>query len=76
MLLSMSLCLQVGWICQALASIGMPYSPIIYYTSNNMGKVFFWIFAVFPWNPLTKGILDMSAAGMNPIQKGVLVVQL
>jgi hypothetical protein len=54
----------------------MPYSPIIYYTSNNMGKVFFWIFAVFPWNPLTKGILDMSAAGMNPIQKGVLVGQL
>jgi hypothetical protein len=54
----------------------MPYSPIIYYTSNNMGKVFFWIFAVFPWNPLTKGILDMSAAGMNPIQKGESAVLL
>lgn len=56
--------------CQALASIGMPYSPAIYYTSNNMGKAFFWLFALFPWNPLTKGVLDMSAAAMNAGQQG------
>lgn len=62
--------LQVGWVCQALASIGMPYSPTIYYTSNNMGRVFFWIFALFPWNPLTKGVLDMSAAASSATQQG------
>jgi hypothetical protein len=57
-------------VCQALASIGMPYSPTIYYTSNNMGRVFFWIFALFPWNPLTKGVLDMSAAASSTTQQG------
>lgn len=62
--------MQVGWVCQALASIGMPYSPTIYYTSNNMGRVFFWIFALFPWNPLTKGVLDMSAAATGTTQHG------
>lgn len=61
---------QVGWVCQALVSIGMPYSPSIFYTSNGMGKAFFWIFALFPWNPLTKGVLDMSAAAENTIQHG------
>lgn len=62
--------MQVGWVCQALASIGMPYSPTIFYTSNNMGRVFFWIFALFPWNPLTKGVLDMSAAATGTTQHG------
>jgi hypothetical protein len=62
--------MQVGWVCQALASIGMPYSPTIYYTSNNMGRVFFWVFALFPWNPLTKGVLDMSAAATGTTQHG------
>jgi hypothetical protein len=67
---TLTLHLQVGWVCQALASIGMPYSPTIYYTSNNMGRVFFWIFALFPWNPLTKGVLDMSAAASSATQQG------
>ena len=48
----------------------MPYSPTIFYTKNGMGKAFFWIFALFPWNPLTKGVLDMSAAAANPGQHG------
>jgi hypothetical protein len=60
----------VGWICQALATIGMPYSPTIFYTSNGMGKIFFWVFALFPWNPLTKAVLDMSAAAENPSKTG------
>jgi hypothetical protein len=64
--------MQVGWICQALAAIGMPYSPTIFFTSNGMGKIFFWVFAIFPWNPLTKAVLDMSAAAANTMQKGVL----
>lgn len=48
----------------------MPYSPTIFYTNNGMGKVFFWVFALFPWNPLTKGVLDMSAASENPTERG------
>jgi hypothetical protein len=35
-----------------------------------MGKVFFWIFALFPWNPLTKGVLDMSAAAADATRGG------
>lgn len=51
----------------------MPFSPTIFYTKNGMGKAFFWIFALFPWNPLTKGVLDMSAAASNPSQHGECV---
>jgi hypothetical protein len=62
--------LQVGWICQALGCYGLPFSPSVYFTKNGMGKVFFWIFALFPWNPLTKGVLDMSAAAADATRGG------
>lgn len=62
--------LQVGWICQALGCYGLPFAPSIYFTKNGMGKVFFWIFAMFPWNPLTKGVLDMSAAAADATRGG------
>lgn len=64
------LLLQAGWVCQALAAMGVPYAPNILYTPNGMGKVFFWIFVMFPWNPLTKGVLDMSAAASNSLHPG------
>jgi hypothetical protein len=66
----MHLRLQVGWVCQALGCYGLPFSPSIYFTKNGMGKVFFWIFAMFPWNPLTKGVLDMSAAAADATRGG------
>ncbi|KAF8059445.1 ABCA9 [Scenedesmus sp. PABB004] len=61
----------VGWVCQALGVMGLPFAPSIFYTSNGMGKAFFWIFALFPWNPLTKGVLDMSAAATHPVSPGL-----
>ncbi|WIA36227.1 hypothetical protein OEZ86_007561 [Tetradesmus obliquus] len=61
----------VGWICQALGCYGLPFAPSIYFTKNGMGKVFFWIFAMFPWNPLTKGVLDMSAAAADATRGGL-----
>lgn len=66
----LSPCLQVGWVCQALGCYGLPFSPSIFFTKNGMGKAFFWVFALFPWNPLTKGVLDMSAAASNPLRSG------
>ncbi|KAF6266062.1 hypothetical protein COO60DRAFT_1697444 [Scenedesmus sp. NREL 46B-D3] len=61
----------VGWVCQALGCYGLPFSPSIYFTKNGMGKAFFWIFAMFPWNPLTKGVLDMSAAAADATRGGM-----
>lgn len=61
---------QAGWVCQALAALGVPYAPNMLYTPNGMGKVFFWIFVLFPWNPLTKGVLDMSAAANSSLHPG------
>lgn len=52
--------------------MGVPYAPNILYTANGMGKAFFWIFVMFPWNPLTKGVLDMSAAASSTLNPGKL----
>lgn len=62
----------VGWVFQTVIFIGqLPYSPSYYYsTTNPWGRVFFWVFNLFPWNPLTKGILDLNAATLAPSDPG------
>ncbi|KAI8472689.1 MAG: hypothetical protein J3K34DRAFT_204610 [Monoraphidium minutum] len=53
-----------GWIFQTVQiGASLPYSPTYYYSKTNVwGRVFFWVFNLFPWNPLTKGIVDLGAA--------------
>lgn len=49
----------------------LPYTPSTYYsTTNKWGRVFFWVFSLYPWNPLTKGILDLNQATMAPTDPG------
>lgn len=49
----------------------LPYTPATYYsTSNIWGRVFYWVFALYPWNPLTKGILDLNEATLAPTDPG------
>lgn len=51
--------------------VRLPYTPSTYYsTSNKWGRVFFWVFALYPWNPLTKGILDLNEATLAPTDPG------
>eukprot|EP00775_Hariotina_reticulata_P004500 gene4500-4753_t len=61
----------VGWMCQALAAFGLPYAPTLLYSPTGVGQGFFWVFAMLPWNPLTKGILDLAAAAANPHKQGL-----
>lgn len=63
----------VGWIFQT-TQIGaqLPYAPQYYYSkSNKYGRVFFWVFNLFPWNPLTKGIIDLGAATASASAPGL-----
>jgi len=51
--------------------VKLPYTPSTYYsTTNKWGRVFFWVFSLYPWNPLTKGILDLNQATMAPTDPG------
>jgi hypothetical protein len=51
--------------------VRLPYTPATYYSSTNKwGRVFFWVFALYPWNPLTKGILDLNEATLAPTDPG------
>jgi hypothetical protein len=34
-------------------------------------QVFYWVFHLFPWNPLTKGVTDMAAATASPQDPGI-----
>jgi hypothetical protein len=43
--------------------VRLPYTPATYFSTTNIwGRVFFWVFALYPWNALTKGILDLNEA--------------
>eukprot|EP00878_Enallax_costatus_P039861 GHUV01045787.1.p1 GENE.GHUV01045787.1~~GHUV01045787.1.p1 ORF type:complete len:620 (+),score=148.94 GHUV01045787.1:439-2298(+) len=63
----------VGWVFQTVQFIGqLPYFSSFYYsTTNRWGKVFFWIFNLFPWNPLTKGIMDFNEATLAAVDPGI-----
>lgn len=62
----------VGWIFQTVIFLAhLPYSPEYYYsTTNRWGRVFFWVFNLFPWNPLTKGIMDLNEATLAHTDPG------
>jgi hypothetical protein len=52
--------------------VKLPYTPATYYSDTNVwGQVFFWVFAFFPWNPLTKGILDLNEATLASTDPGI-----
>jgi hypothetical protein len=52
--------------------VKLPYTPSTYYSDTNIwGQVFFWVFAFFPWNPLTKGILDLNEATLASTDPGI-----
>lgn len=53
---------QVGWICQTVVIFGVPYDPETLFTPSGIGRAFFWIFALLPWCPLSKGTLDLASA--------------
>ncbi|GBF88378.1 ABC transporter A family member protein [Raphidocelis subcapitata] len=53
----------VGWVFQTVQiAAALPYHPDYYYSKNVYGRVFFWVFLLMPWNPLTKAIIDLGAA--------------
>ena len=62
----------IGWIFQTVQSAaGLPYSPQYYFSTTNVwGKVFYWVFHLFPWNPLTKGVVDLAAATSTDADPG------
>eukprot|EP00879_Flechtneria_rotunda_P030915 GHRR01033653.1.p1 GENE.GHRR01033653.1~~GHRR01033653.1.p1 ORF type:complete len:152 (-),score=14.16 GHRR01033653.1:36-491(-) len=62
----------VGWVFQTVIFVAkLPYSPAFYYSSSNRwGRVFFWVFNLFPWDPLTKGISDFNEATLSPSDPG------
>lgn len=41
---------------------GVPYDPETYFAPSGVGKTFFWIFALLPWCPLSKGTQDLASA--------------
>eukprot|EP00879_Flechtneria_rotunda_P013739 GHRR01014351.1.p1 GENE.GHRR01014351.1~~GHRR01014351.1.p1 ORF type:complete len:558 (+),score=120.29 GHRR01014351.1:287-1960(+) len=63
----------VGWVFQTVIFVAkLPYSPAFYYSSSNRwGRVFFWVFNLFPWDPLTKGISDFNEATLSPSDPGL-----
>jgi hypothetical protein len=64
----------VGWVFQTVQiGASLPYSPTYYYSKNKRaaGRAFFWIFNFFPWNPLTKGILDLGGATASSSSPGL-----
>jgi hypothetical protein len=58
----LSAVLQIGWICQTVIVFGVPYDPETYFAPSGVGRTFFWIFALLPWCPLSKGTQDLAAA--------------
>lgn len=62
----------VGWVFQTVIFVArLPYRADTYYSETNVwGRVFFWVFALFPWNPLTKGILDFNEATLAATDPG------
>eukprot|EP00882_Tetradesmus_deserticola_P015418 GHRQ01016428.1.p1 GENE.GHRQ01016428.1~~GHRQ01016428.1.p1 ORF type:complete len:211 (+),score=89.67 GHRQ01016428.1:306-938(+) len=62
----------VGWIFQSVIFVAqLPYRADTYYSETNVyGRVFFWVFSLFPWNPLTKGIVDFNEATLAPSDPG------
>jgi hypothetical protein len=65
----------VGWIFQTVIFVArLPYRADTYYSETNIwGRVFFWVFALFPWNPLTKGIMDFNEATLAATDPGACV---
>ena len=63
----------VGWVFQTVQFVGqLPYSTEYYYSKTNpWGRVFFAVFNLFPWNPLTKGISDLAAATASETDPGL-----
>ncbi|KAF6264706.1 hypothetical protein COO60DRAFT_16234 [Scenedesmus sp. NREL 46B-D3] len=63
----------VGWIFQTVIFVArLPYRADLYYSETNVwGRVFFWVFSLFPWNPLTKGIMDFNEATLAPKDPGL-----
>uniref|UniRef100_A0A383W084 ABC transporter domain-containing protein n=1 Tax=Tetradesmus obliquus TaxID=3088 RepID=A0A383W084_TETOB len=63
----------VGWVFQTVIFVArLPYRADTYYSETNVwGRVFFWVFALFPWNPLTKGILDFNEATLAATDPGL-----
>jgi hypothetical protein len=62
----------VGWVFQTVIFVArLPYRADTYYSETNIwGRVFFWVFALFPWNPLTKGIMDFNEATLAATDPG------
>jgi hypothetical protein len=60
----------VGWVFQSVIFLArLPYTPATYFHSR-WGPLFFWVFSCLPWNPLTKGILDLNAATLAASDPG------
>lgn len=56
----MCVVMQVGWMFQTVVIFGVPYNTTMILTES--GKAFYWVFNFFPWDPLTKGVLDLASA--------------
>jgi hypothetical protein len=67
--------LQIGWICQTVVVFGVPYDPETYFAPSGVGRTFFWIFALLPWCPLSKGTQDLAAATNSDKSPGMVGMQ-
>jgi hypothetical protein len=54
---------------------GLPFTPSFFNDSNPRQQLYhrivYWLFALMPWNPLVKAILDMAAATNTDVHPGI-----